>query len=87
MYRGKKCHDADFDHVIERGRKYGVQKYLFAAGYIEDAKISLELSLKSDDFFATIGVHPCRANEPFKLTKERNEEIKLDQEKLDGYFD
>ena len=42
---------------------FGVKKYLFAAGYIEDAKISLALANKGDDFYSTIGVHPCRATE------------------------
>ena len=60
-YRGKQVHEDDFENVIARGRKYGVQKYLFAAGYIEDALISHKLSLGSEDFYATIGVHPCRA--------------------------
>jgi len=64
-YRGKQAHEPDFDLIIQRGRQYGVKKYLFAAGYIEDAKISYQLSLKSNDFYATIGVHPCRAKEPF----------------------
>ena len=79
-YRGKKAHEADFDTVIERGRKYGVQKYLFAAGYIEDALDSYQLALRSSDFFATIGVHPCRATEPFKGDGS-------EEEKLDAYFD
>ena len=48
---------------------------MFAAGYIEDAQDSYNLSLKSDDFYATIGVHPCRATEPFK-----------DGGDLDSYF-
>ena len=65
-YHRKKHHEPDFDKVIERGRKYGVQKYLFAAGYIEDALDSHSLAMKSDDFYSTIGVHPCRASEPFK---------------------
>ncbi len=45
---------------------FGVTKLLFAAGYIEDAKISYSLSLKSNDFYATVGIHPCRALEPYK---------------------
>ena len=44
---------------------FGVKKFLFAAGYIEDANISYALSQKSDNFYATIGIHPCRALEPY----------------------
>ena len=65
-YYGKKCHTADFDKVIERANKFGVKKFLFAAGHITDARASHDLSLKSDDFYATVGIHPCRALEPYK---------------------
>uniref|UniRef100_A0A7S3ND43 Uncharacterized protein n=1 Tax=Euplotes harpa TaxID=151035 RepID=A0A7S3ND43_9SPIT len=66
IYNGKKYHDEDFDVVIQRARDYGVEKFLFAAGYIEDAKISYDLSTKLEDAYITIGVHPCRATEVFK---------------------
>ena len=65
-YYGKKVHTADFDKVIARANMFGVQKFLFAAGYIEDARTSYDLSLKSDHFYATVGIHPCRATEPYK---------------------
>lgn len=35
----------------------------------------------SDDFYSTIGVHPCRAKEPFK-----DSALTDDQAKLDSYF-
>ena len=43
-----------------------MRKFLFAAGYLEDAVDSYSLSLKSEDFYCTVGIHPCRAMEPFK---------------------
>ena len=43
-----------------------MKKFLFAAGFMEDAKVSLDLSMQSEHFYATIGVHPCRALEPYK---------------------
>jgi TatD DNase family protein len=52
---------------------------LFAAGYIEDAKTSYDLALKSDDFFATVGVHPCRAMEPFKGYKTKFEDMSAEE--------
>ena len=52
--------------VISRARSYGVKKFLYAAGHLDDAKESLKLCQGSGDFYATIGVHPCRAKEPFK---------------------
>ena len=69
-YYGKQCHTADFDQVIQRANSFGVQKFLFAAGYIQDAKTSLELSQRSADFYATVGIHPCRAIEPYKSAGE-----------------
>lgn len=36
---------------------------LFSAGHIEDAVVSLEMAKQSPDYYATIGCHPCRANE------------------------
>ncbi len=56
-------HSADFQEVIKRAHYYGVEKMLFAAGYIEDALISYNLSTTGPDYYSTIGVHPCRANE------------------------
>ena len=51
-------------------------KFLFAAGYLADAEISLDLAKQSDHFYATVGVHPCRAKEPF-IEGEGDEEQKL----------
>ena len=67
VYRGKQHHDVDFETVIKRANDYGVVKFLFAGGFLKDALASYELSLGSSDFYATIGVHPCRAKEPFML--------------------
>jgi len=77
-YYGKKCHTADFDKVIERANKFGVKKFLFAAGHIPDARASYDLSLKSDDFYATVGIHPCRALEPYKEHENKFEEMTLE---------
>ena len=72
---------------------FGVNKFLFAAGYLEDATISLELSKKSDDFYATIGVHPCRALEPYKgkIPQEAKDSTSLGEEErmnlLNDYFE
>ena len=51
---------------------------LIAAGNIEDAKKSFEICQKSEKFYLTIGVHPCRASEPFDKTK---------YESVDKYFE
>ena len=65
---------------------FGVKKFLFAAGYIEDAKISHELSLKSEHFYATVGIHPCRANEPYKRIEKKDLSGEERKEALDKYL-
>ena len=71
---------------------FGVDRFLFAAGFLEDAKISLELSSKSERFYATVGVHPCRALEPYKgkISQDKKDSSELApeqrQELLTEYF-
>jgi TatD DNase family protein len=70
--------------VIKRANLFGVKKFLLAAGYIEDARTSYEMSLKSEHFYSTIGIHPCRATEPYKkLTPEQPEQR---TQALESYF-
>ena len=65
-YYGRQCHAPDFEKCIERANLFGVRGFLFAAGYLEDARTSLDLSQRDANSYATIGVHPCRALEPYK---------------------
>lgn len=81
IYYGTKHHDPDFDIVIKRANDYGVRKFLFAGGYIKDALDSYNLALKSNDFYCTIGVHPCRAVEPFKNHEHLDETSSHDHAK------
>ena len=62
IYNGKKYHEDDTEEVIERAKKYNVEKMLFASGCIEDLHISHSLAQKSENFYTTIGIHPCRAS-------------------------
>ena len=71
IYHDKKYHESDIDEVLERAKNMGVKKFLFAAGCLEDAKISYELSQKSSDFYITCGIHPCRASETLKLLNNK----------------
>ena len=81
-YYGKQQHEADFDLVIKRANAFGVKKFLFAAGYIADAKISYDLAKRSNDFYATIGVHPCRALEPYKSAGLVFDDLTADQRQV-----
>ena len=62
IYNGKKYHEDDTEHVLKRASEYNVKKMLFASGHHEDADDSYKLSLKSDHYYITVGVHPCRAS-------------------------
>ena len=81
-YNGKHQHEPDFDLVIKRANAFGVKKFLFAAGYIADAKISYDLAKRSNDFYATIGVHPCRALEPYKSAGLVFDDLTADQRQV-----
>jgi TatD DNase family protein len=72
-YYGKDAHKEDFDLVISRAKSFGVNGFLFASGHIEDALTSLDLCQRTANSYGTIGIHPCRAAEPYiraKLPKE-----------------
>ena len=66
IYRGQRCHAPDFQQCIDRANMFGVKKFLFAATLIKDARASYALSLKSNDFYATVGLHPVRALDPYR---------------------
>lgn len=61
IYHGKKYHEDDTDEVIQRAVDHNVTRMLFAAGSLEDAYQSYKLAQKSDNFYITVGIHPCRA--------------------------
>lgn len=73
VYNGKKYHEDDTDEVIQRAKDYKVEKMLFTSGCIEDTHDSYNLSLKSEHFYTTVGVHPCRASEAEKTNIEIKE--------------
>lgn len=72
--------------MIKRANTFGVQKFLFAAGYIEDAKVSLEMSKRSEHFYATVGIHPCRAMEPYKGTEYADMSDEMKKSTLQKYL-
>ena len=62
IYNGKKYHVDDTEEVLKRAAEFNVFKMLFASGNYEDAEESYKLSTKSNHYYITIGVHPCRAS-------------------------
>lgn len=63
FYYKSQRHDPDHDVVIERARKVGVDKFLFASGHYEDVEESVGLCERFEGGFTTIGIHPCWASQ------------------------
>ncbi|GAA5996326.1 hypothetical protein JCM5350_007233 [Sporobolomyces pararoseus] len=62
-YHGKQSHPDDFEAILSRARTAGVGIQLLTGDCIEGSKEVLNLAAQYDGLFATVGCHPCRANE------------------------
>ncbi|KAJ2958779.1 hypothetical protein NQZ79_g5695 [Umbelopsis isabellina] len=62
MYRGKQGHADDFDLVLERARKAGVERMMITGGSLSESKEALELA-ETDDYDRT---HFC----PIEIQKK-----------------
>lgn len=62
LYHSKRSHPPDLEHVISRAESVGVTHFLLAGGNLEDSAKALQVSQSNPNLYATVGVHPCRAN-------------------------
>lgn len=62
IYNGKTYHEPDFDEVVKRASNFQVKKMLFASGSLNDSHENFKLSSKSENYYMTIGTHPCHAS-------------------------
>ena len=67
MYIDTHCHLSkedydDIDEVVLENRKAGIEKIIISGCTVDSIKESLEISLKYDDVYLTIGFHPSEAD-------------------------
>ncbi|KAH8550303.1 hypothetical protein BGW37DRAFT_498826 [Umbelopsis sp. PMI_123] len=62
-YRGKIAHADDFDSVIERARKAGVERMIITGGSLSESAEALALAETDPHLYTTVGCHPTRCNE------------------------
>jgi TatD DNase family protein len=62
---------ADFDAVLERAGRSGVDRMITIATGLESSRMAVALAESHDCIFATVGVHPCHAgDEPESALEE-----------------
>uniref|UniRef100_A0A8C6PHH2 Deoxyribonuclease TATDN1 n=1 Tax=Nothobranchius furzeri TaxID=105023 RepID=A0A8C6PHH2_NOTFU len=65
VYRGKQKHDDDFDQIIDRALKAGVEKVRFTSRRLVESLIFLKHTslFITEGFYCTVGCHPTRCSE------------------------
>ncbi|KAJ1979007.1 hypothetical protein H4R33_005825 [Dimargaris cristalligena] len=63
LYRGKRSHPDDFDHVLARAQQAGVDKIIVTGGSLSESREALDLAKNHDSLFSTVGCHPTRCSE------------------------
>lgn len=83
-YRRESIHKPDTDLVFERAKAHGVKKFMITANTLNDSEYTHRQSLRSDDYYTTIGVNPMHCNDVFRAAEE-GEDISREQ-LVDRYF-
>ncbi|KAK4575239.1 hypothetical protein LTR86_001091 [Recurvomyces mirabilis] len=61
-YHGKKAHDDDLQHVVQRALEAGVRKMMVTGSDLKESKNAIKLAEEFPGLcYATVGVHPCSA--------------------------
>ncbi|KAJ1410189.1 hypothetical protein B484DRAFT_320592, partial [Ochromonadaceae sp. CCMP2298] len=62
-YHGKQQHPSDTSLVLERARSMGVHSMIFTGSSVAESRKTLAFCNDYDNVFATVGVHPCSAED------------------------
>ncbi|WAQ85241.1 hypothetical protein PtA15_5A815 [Puccinia triticina] len=62
-YHGKQVHADDFQQILTRARSAGVVKQILTGDCLSGSKEVREMARGNEELYATVGCHPCRANE------------------------
>ncbi|KAL0248004.1 hypothetical protein GEMRC1_003243 [Eukaryota sp. GEM-RC1] len=66
FYFGKKVHDADLTHVINRSLEANVNHIIVTSGTLADTKAALNLCSQHEHLSTTVGIHPTRSSQVLK---------------------
>ena len=66
IYKGTQVHPPDLQYVIKRASAFGVRGFIIPTGDLEEAKKAIDICQKTRNVYMTIGLHPCRAMQPYK---------------------
>ncbi|RUP48915.1 hypothetical protein BC936DRAFT_143656 [Jimgerdemannia flammicorona] len=62
IYRGKRRHADDLEHVLQRATVAGVEKMIITAGSVTESEQALEIA-KAHGLYSTVGCHPTRCQD------------------------
>ena len=84
-------HRPDIDNVIRRAREFGVKGIIMGSSKLEDAQILNDLSCRTENTWATIGLSPIFAETPFTEydvmnTSDLDVTFEEKMEAIDYYF-
>lgn len=62
-YNGRRVHDPDLIHVLDRARAAGVARTMVTAGTLSQSREALAMARAHQSLYSTVGVHPTRSCE------------------------
>ncbi|KAK6188785.1 hypothetical protein SNE40_004892 [Patella caerulea] len=63
IYHGSNKHTDDFEDVLERAKKVGMQKMIITGGNLRESKEALKIAKQDETLYCTVGCHPTRTSD------------------------